>query len=382
MWRESELFREMSDEQLDVLAPFVEPRHVSAGENLVLEGEPARDVFVVAEGVLDVIAHDLQSGKEIVIGKIEAGDVVGEVAVFDEQPRSATVRARTDCKVFTIAFHDLRPEIDLVARSTMDPRPKPLRRAYNRLLENLAATLAERFRGRTAELRDAAKRKEAVGSFLVNILLLICLYTFLLSGLERLENSPANTSYISIPIQIVFAVGSWRFMRSTGYPLSEFGLGTKHFFSSIAESVFWTVPALASLTALKWMWITFRGNPNGVPLIEHIDVVSRMTEPSLVPLITIYALSSVVQELIVRCALQSSLLMFLSSRGRRTKAIVISALIFAMTHLHMSFLFAAAAFLPGLFWGWLYTRRPNLAGVALSHIAVGCYVFFVMGVRV
>lgn len=381
-WRESQLFRGMTEPELQVMADFVKPIELAADETLVSEGEPATDVYWVESGTLDVVTFDEHANRPIVIGEITDGDVVGEVAVFDELPRSATVRARTACKLFSVAFHDLRPPLDLVARATMDPRPKPIRNAYHRLLENLASSLAVRFRGRNAELRDAAKRKEAVGSFLINILLLVCLYTFLLSGLERLENAPANTSYISIPIQIVFAIGSWRFMRSTGYPLHEFGLSFKHFFSSLAESLFWTVPALASLTVLKWMWITFRGNPNNVPLIEHVDVVGRITDPSLLPLVTIYALSSIVQELIVRCALQSSLLMFLAEPGRRTKAIIISALIFAMTHLHMSFLFAAAAFLQGLFWGWLYARRPNLAGVAFSHIAVGCFVFFIMGVRV
>jgi membrane protease YdiL (CAAX protease family) len=37
---------------------------------------------------------------------------------------------------------------------------------------------------------------------------------------------------------------------------------------------------------------------------------------------------------------------------------------------------------PGLFWGWLYARRPNLIGPTISHIAVGAFVFFIMGVNV
>jgi membrane protease YdiL (CAAX protease family) len=53
-----------------------------------------------------------------------------------------------------------------------------------------------------------------------------------------------------------------------------------------------------------------------------------------------------------------------------------------MTHLHMSFLFATLAFLPGLFWGWLFSRRRNLVGVTLSHAVVGGYVFFILGVAI
>jgi hypothetical protein len=51
-----------------------------------------------------------------------------------------------------------------------------------------------------------------------------------------------------------------------------------------------------------------------------------------------------------------------------------------VNHLHLSFAFAAAAFVPGLFWGWLFTRHRNLVGPTLSHVVVGTYVFFVMGV--
>lgn len=34
---------------------------------------------------------------------------------------------------------------------------------------------------------------------------------------------------------------------------------------------------------------------------------------------------------------------------------------------------------PALFWGWLYHRRRNLVGPALSHLVIGGYVFFILG---
>lgn len=53
---------------------------------------------------------------------------------------------------------------------------------------------------------------------------------------------------------------------------------------------------------------------------------------------------------------------------------------FSVNHLHLSFLFALLAFIPGLFWGVLFHRRPNLVGPTLSHFVVGGYVFFVLGI--
>jgi membrane protease YdiL (CAAX protease family) len=54
---------------------------------------------------------------------------------------------------------------------------------------------------------------------------------------------------------------------------------------------------------------------------------------------------------------------------------------FSVNHLHMSFLFAALAFLPGIFWGILFNRQRHILGVTLSHFAIGAFVFFVLGVR-
>lgn len=379
-WQNARLFRGMTEAHLEVIAPHVSERELAAGEVLVAEGEPALDLYIVRDGTLEVTK--LGDGRDVAIGEIGTGEVIGEVALFDELPRSATVRASEPCSVYVMRFHDLRPSSSLMARSSLDPRPKPVRRAYSLLLENLASVLADRLRQSNEQLRELAKQREAVGSFIVRIMLLVCLYTFLLSGLEYLgDRAPANSTLVSLPVQLIFAAGSWTFIRGTGYPLADFGLSWRYLLSSMGEAVLFTAPLLALLTGVKWMVLKVGGNPYGVALIEYEDVATRLQDPDIAPAMLVYALSCVVQELIVRGALQSSLMMFLTGRGRALKAIGITALIFAMTHLHMSFLFAALAFVPALFWGWLFARRPNVAGVTLSHIAVGTYVFFVMGVN-
>jgi membrane protease YdiL (CAAX protease family) len=39
------------------------------------------------------------------------------------------------------------------------------------------------------------------------------------------------------------------------------------------------------------------------------------------------------------------------------------------------------AFLPGLFWGWLYSRHRTLIGVTISHILIGAWIFYFVGVH-
>ncbi|MBW2455684.1 MAG: cyclic nucleotide-binding domain-containing protein [Deltaproteobacteria bacterium] len=373
--------RGLSTRELSVIDPLVKERSLAAGETLVRQGEPATELYIVRSGRLEIVKTDEGDEREHVIGEVRAREVVGEVALFNEQPRFATVRATRDCVLCGITFNQLRPSADQLARSSLDPRPKPVQRAYRKLLENLAKILADRLRAQADVSLADAKRRHAVARFLINILVLVCLYSFLLSGLDHIERYlPDSTSYVSIPMQVLFAFGSWRFIRSTGYPLADFGITHRQAVASTVEALVLTVPVLAILTGVKWLILWLRGSLGEVSLIAYPDVAARLSEPQVSRLFAVYVVSCAVQELIVRGALQSSLEMFLTGPRRVLQAVLVSALLFSMTHLHMSFLFAALAFIPGLFWGWLFARRRNLAGVTLSHIAVGAYVFFIMGV--
>ena len=125
------------------------------------------------------------------------------------------------------------------------------------------------------------------------------------------------------------------------------------------------------------MQVAFDGSAHRV--VSHPDIVNRLTEPDLRTWLGIYVASSVVQELIVRSALQSTLSAFLPGRSGTVRSIAVCALLFSVSHLHISLTFALAALVPGVFWGWLFHRRRHLIGPAISHVVVGGYVFFVLG---
>jgi membrane protease YdiL (CAAX protease family) len=84
-----------------------------------------------------------------------------------------------------------------------------------------------------------------------------------------------------------------------------------------------------------------------------------------------YSVFAPVQEFIARGCFQTSFQNFLMGKYRILIAIVISNLMFSMTHLHISIRFAFIAFIPGLFWGWQYARHKNLIGISISHIIIG-----------
>ncbi len=379
-WRDAELFQGLSTSELELVAPLIGKRTIEEGELLVREGETASEIFLLESGSLEIVKQDQEAECERTIGEISPGELVGEVAMLDGLPLFATVRATSPCELLVLPFNALRPTAQEALSQA--PQDNHKRGTYYKLLERVIRALADRVRDQADDSLADAKRRAAVGKFLINILVLLCLYSYLLSGLTLLGKHVPSTSFISIPMQIVFALGSWRFIRSTGYPLEQFGLSSRHLLSSTLEAVVFTVPVLGLLVGIKWLVLWLNGNPRGVPLVAYLDVAARLSESRVLSLLGIYALTCVVQELIVRGALQSSLQMFLSGPRAKLQAVLIAALLFSMTHLHMSFLFASLAFVPGVFWGWLFARRPNILGVTLSHIVVGGFVFFIMGVNI
>ena len=65
----------------------------AAGETVFNAGDEGHVMYVVQSGEVDVVARDQ------VIETIAAGGIFGEMALIDRAPRSASVVARTDCRL-------------------------------------------------------------------------------------------------------------------------------------------------------------------------------------------------------------------------------------------------------------------------------------------
>jgi CRP/FNR family cyclic AMP-dependent transcriptional regulator len=65
-------------------------------ETLFKEGDPGHLMYILMSGTADVIVHSQ------VVESVEPGAIVGEMAMLDEGTRSATVVAKSDCKLLPI----------------------------------------------------------------------------------------------------------------------------------------------------------------------------------------------------------------------------------------------------------------------------------------
>jgi CRP/FNR family cyclic AMP-dependent transcriptional regulator len=75
----------LTPEEWKALAPYLSVRYLRAGEPLMHEGEDERELFILAEGELEV---HIQGN---VVATLQPGAVVGEGTFFSGHPRSATV---------------------------------------------------------------------------------------------------------------------------------------------------------------------------------------------------------------------------------------------------------------------------------------------------
>lgn len=98
---------ELSGEQLLPIADIVQHVHVEAGDLVFAEGQPGNHLYVILEGEVDVMR-----GAERV-ARLGRKECVGEMALLDPAPRSASVKARTDCELLAIARDDFQDLLDM-----------------------------------------------------------------------------------------------------------------------------------------------------------------------------------------------------------------------------------------------------------------------------
>ncbi len=68
----------------------------AAGQTVFAAGEPGKVMYVVKDGEVDIVIDDT------VIDTLTPGGIFGEMALIDQQPRSASAIAKTECKLIRV----------------------------------------------------------------------------------------------------------------------------------------------------------------------------------------------------------------------------------------------------------------------------------------
>jgi CRP/FNR family cyclic AMP-dependent transcriptional regulator len=128
------LFKDLSPRELQILSGTCREREYAANTTLLRQGETGVGLFIITSGAVSISQHQ-ESGTEHEIAKIGPGDVLGEMSLLDDLPRSATATATEPTRALVLPVWDFRaalreaPEIGIKLLAILSQR---LRRVEQR----------------------------------------------------------------------------------------------------------------------------------------------------------------------------------------------------------------------------------------------------------
>src|SRR3990172_2488820 len=90
--KQVELFRGMNEEQLARVGSLSRKEVFAVGAVICRQGDPGDNVYIISKGQVEIVVSDGR-GSSFPALYLGSGQVVGEVALIDEGPRSASVIA-------------------------------------------------------------------------------------------------------------------------------------------------------------------------------------------------------------------------------------------------------------------------------------------------
>ena len=94
------IFSRMNAEEVKLVAKHMNVIELQEGEILFNEADRGNFMCFIAYGTLDVIKQPIAADQEIIITTLHKGQSIGEMSVIENMPRSATIKARDNAKLF------------------------------------------------------------------------------------------------------------------------------------------------------------------------------------------------------------------------------------------------------------------------------------------
>jgi CRP/FNR family cyclic AMP-dependent transcriptional regulator len=152
------MFHHLGTEELTGLAQLLRERRFPRGGIIVSQGDPGDALFLIGQGEVKVAVF-AEDGREVILSVLAAGGFFGEMALLDDEPRSAHVIAMTDATLLQLRREDFRarlrgsPELGI---SLLRELSRRLRRAD----ETIAGLALLDVNGRIAQLLLELAREE------------------------------------------------------------------------------------------------------------------------------------------------------------------------------------------------------------------------------
>jgi signal-transduction protein with cAMP-binding, CBS, and nucleotidyltransferase domain len=131
-----EIFEGLSVSQLAAVAAVAEEIDFPPDRIVIREGEPGDTLYLVLEG--EVVVTKKQGDDQVELDRIGAGDYFGEMALFEEIPRTASIRTLRPCRMLTLrkhAFTEMVREYPQIPLEICKVLGKRLRRLHRKITQ-------------------------------------------------------------------------------------------------------------------------------------------------------------------------------------------------------------------------------------------------------
>ena len=139
--RQTELFRDLDTPTLQLIVQQLTEHTYDAGQVVFREGDAGDRFFLLLSGAMQVCVE--RNNTTITYAILQPGECFGEMALIEDTARSATVRAQTPARCYTLSkqdFLDLIQRYPHVALEVMRNLSRRLRHTSSRLHESTTAS--------------------------------------------------------------------------------------------------------------------------------------------------------------------------------------------------------------------------------------------------
>jgi CRP/FNR family transcriptional regulator len=153
------VFAALAEDELTRVAEVAVPRRFAAGEVVFREGDNSDTCYIVRSGHTRAV-REHTDGRTITLATFGPGDIFGELAMFDDERRSATIESIDHTEAIAILAGDMRrllrehPDIAVKLLSSLTQR---LRHTNERLTAQSFQTVQSRVAGVLSQLVEAAR---------------------------------------------------------------------------------------------------------------------------------------------------------------------------------------------------------------------------------
>lgn len=129
------LFAQLGNDDLARVAAMIRERPYPRNSVIVFEDDPGDALFVVAAGQVKVVLIG-EDGREVILAVLGPGDFFGEMALIDDEPRSAHVIAMDDARLLVLRRDDFHQALEgnpRIALGLLRTLSRRLRRADDQI---------------------------------------------------------------------------------------------------------------------------------------------------------------------------------------------------------------------------------------------------------